>query len=226
MANNSIAIRIQDLIGTDMDASLVTSYVDLVNAGFNAIADLIPVTSELWSTSTLNSATTQIDVTGKKVILVTRTESGDVERICREMSYRDYLRGQAPGSIFYIVIGSTITSFTIEPSGTLKIAPALGSNAMKVYYFQYITSDITSQASLQDADDADGAGKGFPQEAEFAGCIASAINLLQARVSFAVQDDEDMELVQLLQAQSASLQAQLQGEAQRLGLPYKIIGAE
>ena len=79
MANNSIAIRIQDLIGTDMDASLVTSYVDLVNAGFNAIADLIPVTSELWSTSTLNSATTQIDVTGKKVILVTRTESGDVE---------------------------------------------------------------------------------------------------------------------------------------------------
>ena len=158
--------------------------------------------------------------------MVTRTESGDVERICREMSYRDYLRGQAPGSIFYIVKGSTIPSFTIEPSGTLKIAPALGSNAMKVYYFQYITSDITSQASLQDADDADGAGKGFPQEAEFAGCIASAINLLQARVSFAVQDDEDMELVQLLQAQSASLQAQLQGEAQRLGLPYKIIGAE
>ena len=220
MANNSIAIRIQDLIGTDMDASLVTSYVDLVNAGFNAIADLIPVTSELWSTSTLPTPLAgEADMTGKKVIMVTRTESGDIERICREMSYRDYLRGQAAGSIFYIVDGSRIPAFTIEPSGTLKIAPALGNNAMEVYYFQYITSDITEKLELQ-------TDTGYPQEAEFAGCIASALNLLQARVSFSVQDDEDMELVQLLQAQSASLQAQLQGEAQRLGLPYKIIGAE
>ena len=96
----------------------------------------------------------------------------------------------------------------------------------QIYYFQYITGDISGLYGFGGTEAVDGTGIGFPQEAETAGCLAASINLLQARMSFAAQDDEDLELMQLLQGQIALLDKQLQGEAQRLGLPYKILGKE
>ena len=69
-----------------------------------------------------------------------------------------------------------------------------------------------------------GAGKGFPELAYNAGCIKSALNLLQAKISDAAQDDEDMELVQILQTQKANLEKEFQSELQRLQIPYKVVG--
>ena len=72
-----------------MTTTLVSSWNDLVNAGFNAIADLIPVTSELWSTAKLSKTTTpDAPLDNKKVIMVLRKDdsSGDSESRCREIS--------------------------------------------------------------------------------------------------------------------------------------------
>ena len=226
MSNSTIAGRIKNLTGSDMTTTLVSSWNDLVNAGFNAIADLIPVTSELWSTDKLSKTTTNDALLdNKKVIMVLRTETSEIERFCREISYNEYLKGQSPSSIFYLAKGRHLPAYSMGPGGKIQFAPPIDdSDTVKIYYFQYITMDVSGYSGFNAA--SDGGGKGFPQEAETAGCLAASINLLQARMSFAAQDDEDLELMQLLQGQIALLDKQLQGEAQRLGLPYKILGKE
>ena len=80
-------------------------------------------------------------------------------------------------------------------------------------------------ATLKSLDD-EYKGKGFPREAFLAACIKASINLIQARISDAAQDDEDMELLQILQTQAASLEKLLQAELTVLQVPYKIIGVE
>lgn len=229
MSNSTIAGRIKNLTGSDMTTTLVSSWNDLVNAGFNAIADLIPVTSELWSTAKLSKTTTpDAPLDNKKVIMVLRKDdsSGDSERRCREISYDEYLKGQSPSSIFYLAKGRHLPAYSMGPGGKIQFAPPIDSDTVKIYYFQYITGDISGLYGFGGTEAVDGTGIGFPQEAETAGCLAASINLLQARMSFAAQDDEDLELMQLLQGQIALLDKQLQGEAQRLGLPYKILGKE
>ena len=47
---------------------------------------------------------------------------------------------------------------------------------------------------------------------------------MQAKISDAAQDDEDMELLQILQTQAASLEKLLQGELTILQIPYRVIG--
>ena len=145
MSNSTIAGRIKNLTGSDMTTTLVSSWNDLVNAGFNAIADLIPVTSELWSTAKLSKTTTpDAPLDNKKVIMVLRKDdsSGDSERRCREISYDEYLKGQSPSSIFYLAKGRHLPAYSMGPGGKIQFAPPIDSDTVKIYYFQYITGDI------------------------------------------------------------------------------------
>ena len=50
------------------------------------------------------------------------------------------------------------------------------------------------------------------------------MNILLAKISDAVQDDEDAELLQLLQAQRVTLAESLQEELLRLNVPANTIG--
>jgi hypothetical protein len=232
--NETIANTIQDLIGSDMDETLVTTYEDLIASGFNFIADTISSKSELWDNSLLSSAditssTYTINDNSKstKVISVTRTESGDIERIASEVSYNDYLRGTGTTSIFYHGKSTRSPIWSMKPTGDLIISPTpVAASPAKVYYFEYIDNAISTLSATALHQSAAGAGQGFPRQAFQAGCIKAALNLINALISNAVQDDEDAELLQLLQAQSAYLQTQLQTEMQRLGIPYKIVGVE
>ena len=238
----TVAQTISDLIGSDMNSTLVTSYEDLINSGFNFIADLIPADSELWSANNLKNSSASGSDSGfvinnetfkRKVILVTRTESGGIARAAQEITYEDYLTGQDTTSIFYHGRSTTLPIYTYLPTGALIISPSIGTGDSRiVYYFDYIVSAISTLTSNQlflghDADDVATTnldGKGFPEKAFFSGCIKSAINLMQAKISNAAQDDEDMELIQILQAQGLSLEKLLQGELTALRLPDKIIG--
>ena len=53
----TVANRIKDLIGSDMDASLIASYESIVNESFNLIAKAIPNTSLLWQNKDTPQAT-------------------------------------------------------------------------------------------------------------------------------------------------------------------------
>ena len=137
------------------------------------------------------------------------------------------MRGQDTTSIFYHGRSTTLPVWTHRPDGELVISPVLGTgDAASIYYFQYITTDISGMGSagVFGAAAGSGGGRGFPERAFFAACIKSSINLMQAKISDAAQDDEDMELLQILQAQAASLEKLLQAELTILQIPYRVIG--
>ena len=228
----SIAQTVKDLIGDDMDATLVPSYEDLIAAGFNFVADVIPAKSELWSHNALAqhdvvTATTSVsaETADEKIILVTREHAGDIVRVVNEISYKDYLRGLGTTSIFYHGKASRDPVYSQTPDGDLVISPTPSAFSPEtIYYFEYIDTAISTLTSSTLGTSTVGVGLGFPKQAFYAGCLKSAMNLLNARVSDAAQDDEDSELLQLIQAQSASLEKEFSSELQRLGVEYKIIG--
>ncbi len=232
--DQTVASTIQDFIGDDMNESLLNGYEDFIAAGFNYVADSIPAQSELWhssvlTTATITSATTEINTAAKttKVIKVTRKHSGDVERVAQEISYEDYLKGTDTTSIFYH--GKAIRSpvWSISPNGNLVISPtpSIGNKAYS-YTFEYVDRAISGDKATEIMAGGEGEGGGFPTQAFNAACLKSSMNILHARISDAVQDDEDPELLQLLQAQMASLDQRFQDEMQRLLVPYKVVGVK
>ena len=232
----TVAQTVIVLIGDDMVATLVSSYEDLIRDGFNFLADLIPATSELWNSVALeakelvnDSDYTLLSADGihRKVIKVTRQESGDITREALEIPYKDYLKGADPTSIFYHGRSTTLPVWTHQPNGQLIISPDIsGSDKAYVRYFEYIRTNISGNgaAGILNAAVTTGGGRGFPIKAFFAACIKCAINLIQARISDAAQDDEDMELLQILQTQAAGLEKLFQTELQLLQIPYRVIG--
>ena len=99
----TIGNRITDLIGSDYNTIPSNSYIDLINAAINEIADMLP--AELL----LKYAVDPIDLSnspdswtydgtaggpeGKKILLILRRESsGGVRRECTPVSISDYYR--------------------------------------------------------------------------------------------------------------------------------------
>ena len=92
---------------------------------------------------------------------------------------------------------------------------------VKIYYFPYFDSNVVDSGWL---DDSSMGENGFPGIAVHAGVLKSASNILQAYLSNATQDDEDIELLNLLSGQAGTLDKLFGEEIQRLLLPYKLIG--
>ena len=220
-AHNSILTRIKDLLGDDVTD--ITGYKDLINAGFNYVVDLIPNNSELWRSSNLSSvASVSSNSYQYKVVIVTRTDSGDsVERICKEVPL-DYLRrGEDSSSIYYNAGNYKNPIFSIDENGGVIVRPTGGTAV--IYYYTYITNqDITGATNFSDLDGT-GALK-FPEQAGYLAILKASSNLLHAQISNAVHDDEDQELVTLLNANAASIDKAMQEESQRLSLPHQLVG--
>ena len=220
-AHNSILTRIKDLLGDDVTD--ITGYKDLINAGFNYVVDLIPNNSELWRSSNLSSvASISSNSYQYKVVIVTRTDSGDsVERICKEVPL-DYLRrGEDASSIYYNAGNYKNPIFSIDENGGVIVRPTGGTAV--IYYYTYITNqDITGATNFSDLDGT-GALK-FPEQAGYLAILKASSNLLHAQISNAVHDDEDQELVTLLNANAASIDKAMQEESQRLSLPHQLVG--
>ena len=216
-AYNSILTRIKDLLGDDVTD--ITGYKDLINAGFNYVVDLIPNNSELWRSSNLSSvASISSNSYQYKVVIVTRTDSGDsVERICKEVPL-DYLRrGEDSSSIYYNAGNYKNPIFSFTANGEIIIRPTGGTVA--IYKFDYFDSgdDVIDSTSLSEA-------FGFPEQAEYLGVLKACTNLLNGKMSDAVHDDEDQELANLLNGQLAIVDKSMQEEMQRLGLPHQLVG--
>jgi hypothetical protein len=212
-AHNNIITRIKDLIGDDVTD--ITGYKDLINAGFNYIADLIPNNSELWRSNKLDGnaiASLSLDSSKYKIILITRDE-----RVCKEVPL-DYLqRGTDPTSIYYNEGNYKNPIFTFTPKGKITIKPTGGVIAIYVFTYFNATHDVDISSSLSD-------DFNFPEQAEYLGILKCCSNLLQAQISDGVHDDEDQELVGLLNANMASIDKAMQEEMQRLSLPHQLVG--
>ena len=224
MAATNLNSRIQDIIGEDMDATLVPGYGDLVADAFNYIADLIPPDSELWTISDDDTTavnykefvstapkSSDLNLGTVKLLFAEAKYTGDDSFIpCLQIKYTEYLKGLNPNSI-YTHGGSYYSPvFTSDHKGLLLVSPGLEdepNGTLRVYYFDYLTGATDFEVATI---------SGFPTKANYAACLKSAHNLIMGRMSDATQDDEDLELVQLLQAQSQSIENRLQWETTRL----------
>ena len=83
-ANSTTIERIQDFVGDEVTD--IEGYKDLIVAGFNYVADLIPNTSELWmgdNTDKETSSASFADASDYKIIQVTSTDANSIKRICK-----------------------------------------------------------------------------------------------------------------------------------------------
>lgn len=214
MASNIIT-RIKDLVGDEVTS--IEGYKDLINSGFNHAADLIPSDSELWRSALIQASTVETtDVANSKIILVTREDSGGTDRVAKEVSLDMLKRGEGDATSIYYNAGNYKNPiYSFEPNGRMVVRPSGGNIA--IYRYVYLTdTDITEKTSGNDFD--------FPQQALNLGILKACSYLLQAKVSEAVQEEEDNELFALTQGQIATIDKMIQEELQRLGLPFQLVG--
>ena len=215
----TVLARIQDLIGDDVTD--ISSYKDLIHSGFNHVADIIPITSELWLDIWLGEATSEDygDSSDNKFIRVVVTNNNQT-REAEEVEWKFLKRGEDSSSIYYNAGNYKNPIYSFDPDGDLIIKP--DPDSVEVYYFTYFNS-VDASSIFNTAGD-EPYKMGFPQQAVFAGILKASLNLLQAKVSLAVQEEEDLELLQLLNGQVASIDRLYKEELQRLNLPVHLVG--
>jgi len=190
----------------------------LIVAGFNYVADLIPSTSELWMNINTNKETSNLafaDASDYKVIQVTSTDANSIKRICKEVPIEYMRRGEDTSSIYYNADNYKNPIYSFDPEGNMIIKPEPSS--FEIFYYTYVLdTDLTSLKSYTSI--------GFPHQAVFLAILRACSNLLQAKVSAAVQEEEDSELLSILNGQIATVDKLTQEELQRLGLPFQFVG--
>jgi len=221
MATTTISSRIQDIIGIDMDATLVPGYGDLVADGFNYIAGMIPQDSELWRMETKantnynsydGSDPEDFNIAGKKILWAEVKYEGitDDSMPALQINYPEYLKGLNSNSIYHHGGSYFNPVFTFGPDGALLVSPDISNSpngTLEIHYFKEFDGSSNFDVTTVE---------GYPNKAIYAGCLKAAHNLIMGRLSDATQDDEDLELVQLLQTQSQTIENQLRWETARL----------
>ena len=217
----TIGERIQDYVGDEV--TLIEGYKDITIAAFNHVADIIPKDSEMWKQTgrvAMSVFLSTFPVVDKvRVLKVTRTDSAGIVRICEEIPYNSLQRGADTTSIYYNERNYRSPVYSFDEDGALVIKPTPLDTATlaHVFYYAYLTNtDVW--------DETDGSSFKFPQEALQLAILKASCNLLYAKVSEAVQEEEDMELLALLQGQITLIDKAINDEAQRVGLPHHLVG--
>ena len=190
---------------------------------------MIPPKSELWrvntlrridSISTLNDG---FDAARFKIISILRLDSENITRTCREIPYHEWERGQDTSSIYYNLKNYKNPVYTIDNFGSVFVSPSDGT--IYIYIYEYLTDEVISGLStLDNTAVREDLQWNFPQQAVYAGILKSCMNIIQSKISKAVQEEEDQELLNLLNAQNASLEKLLSTEMQRLNIPFAMVG--
>tara|TARA_Y100000004_G_scaffold174564_1_gene213391 strand:- start:326 stop:1066 length:741 start_codon:yes stop_codon:yes gene_type:complete len=222
-----------------------TEHPELYKAGFNFVADIIPTTSELWQNDNVRGISvpnggrlvrggnSDEAMKSYKVLSAWRKSSG-VWYQCKEVSWSKFREGLNTDSLYYHGNAHKNPIYTISDGGRLFISPASSANPSEgftgepsneyysyIKYWQYEVNDYHDDESYMVQ-----AMHGYPKEAQLLAIIKSAMNIMQIKISEAVHEDEDAELLQLQQAQMQQLQQWFEMEANRLNLPWRNVGIE
>ncbi len=214
--------RIQDLVGFDYASNSINTEDEALEAACAEVLDLLPeelLLKYAVAPTDLTSGSPTMNIEGKRIIRVSRIEGSNdnaifIHRPCEKLTIDEYLYNtQDENSIYLPTSHSPV--YTEDPeSGTtvLRIFPALtgGSgdtvNTAKVWYITYPTGAFETNTALD----------GFPNEAEHAVALKASMYILDTMMSDKIQDDEDQEMLQMLQAQKQNLEATYQVEMGRL----------
>lgn len=214
----TITERITDLIGSIHSTEAVYSG-DLINSAINEVADMIPESLLLKYSKTPGVLTSNSEwlVEDRKILKVTRVDanSSGIERACREVDRIGFATSGDTGSIYEATAHSPIYHNDTENAGaaTLKILPEPTTPQKgRIWYFTYI-ADGTNTTAMTGA--LLNSTYYLPSNLIHAIALKSSVNILRAYISNQVQDEEDIELMQMLQAQSQVLEKDYLTEMQR-----------
>lgn len=222
MANATLGARIKDLIGFDYTSNSIITEDEALEVACAEMIDSLPVETLLDNAVVPNamlSGDATFDITGKKVLRVIRYEQTPaIARSCSEIEIEDFKSWTVDAqSLYHPTRYSPV--YAIDPetgSSILKVFPVISgstedaADTAKVYYVSYPTgADLDTLA--------DGKIAGIPKEAEHAIALRAAMYILDTMISDKIQDDEDQEMMQMLQAQKGNLQQTYQIEMGRLG---------
>ena len=180
--------------------------------------------------SGLNSHPGQGGPQTKRILKVLRND-GSQWRECSEVDYASFSQAANANSLYEATDNAPV--FNIDSNlgyPILKIKPAIsgsvdGADSGKAIYVPYpnFTSDVPSDVPGDYIDPYSETdvyylleGLGFSRDAANVMALKAAIYITQNLISDAVQDDEDNELLAMLNAQQASLNAQYEMDMKRL----------
>ena len=213
--------RITDLIGavynTDVDYA-----GDLINAAINEIADMLnsDILMKYSRTPGVLTSNSEWLVEGRKILKVTRTDtnSTSVERECTAVDRAFFADASDNDSIYKATAYTPIYHHDTENdgAGTLKVLPEPTSDQRaRIWYFEYATATSPDGNITVLTDSTLNTTIYLPNNLMHAICLKSSINILKAYISNQVQEEEDIELMQMIQAQMGVLEKDFQNEMQR-----------
>jgi len=192
--------RVIDLIGSDYTD--INSEADLFNSAVAEVVDSMPRELLLkYAVDPIdldNSTPTWTGVEDDKVLLVTRLDaSGGSNRECLPVSIPDFEKAKDANSIYLATKHSPVYAYLTDAGTTaINIYPTpTGTETAKVYYFSYPAGDIVANQAIS----------GIPDECHQAIILKACINILNAFISNAVQDEEDSEILGMLASQIQAL---------------------
>jgi hypothetical protein len=217
----NLGVRITDLIGSEY-STIPTNAGDLINSAINEVADMMSEDLLLKHSRTpgVLEANTEWLVENRKILKVTRidADSSGIERECRYFDRAAFSVAQDSSSIHYATVYSPVYHLDSANAGaaTLKIMPVPTTPQKgKIWYFQYVTG-ATPDVDITDLDETTINTEVFlPSNSMHAIALKSSINILQAYISDFVQNEEDSEMLQMIQAQLQGLKAEFQQEIAR-----------
>lgn len=213
----TIAQRITDLIGSDYSTNATYSG-DLINAAINSVADLMSEDLLLkYSADPYNMTSSSGQaVEDVKLLKVTRIDANTngIERECKFVDTVEFSEAGDSTSIYYATVYSPVYTLDNDTAATtLKILPAPSNDqAAKIWYFLYVADTANTEGVTQSTLNT---SYFLPSTAIHAVVLKSCINILQSYISNQVQDEEDIELMQMIQAQLQGLQQDYTTEIQR-----------
>tara|TARA_R110002020_G_scaffold34545_2_gene105005 strand:+ start:20 stop:721 length:702 start_codon:yes stop_codon:yes gene_type:complete len=218
----TIAERIEDLIGDEYATIPSLSYKDLINSAFNEFADMVSEDLLLKYSSTPTSVTSAsgVSVEGKKLLKIVRVDanSSGIERECTPVDRAAYAQAKDNNSIYFATVYSPV--YRLESNNaatTVEITPSCNDDGQigRIWTFAYATNstDLTAitEATLNTT-------HFLPNNAIHGIVLKSCINILQAYISNFIQDEEDQEMLQMIQAQLQGFQSAYQQEMSRFGV--------
>ena len=219
--NGNLGVRITDLIGSEYN-TIPTNAGDLINAAINEVADMMSEDLLLKYSRTpgVLEANTEWLVEDRKILKVTRTDadSSGIERECVYLDRAAFSAAQDSNSLYYATVNSPVYHLDSANAGaaTLKIMPVPTTPQKgRIWYFQYVTGSLPDGTITDLAEVQVNTHLFMPSNSMHAIALKSSINILQSYVSDFVQDEEDQEMVQMIQAQIKGLQFDFQQEMTR-----------
>jgi len=203
--------KVENIAGTsNFDSnSAYTTYKDMISEflteSARAVLDVLPDKVLIKDSIQISiEDNTGVDVTDKKIVKVNREGYGCVEMPLEEKAHLEAGSGSIKEptrrSPVYYIEGQASTG------GKLFIKPNPASNQKGTLDYSGYPSVAWNNSSITN----------FPDLAEYAVVIGSALRLLQHKMNLLIHDDEDIELAQVVQQELLNVSEMYKDEIMRL----------